>query len=306
MENRVDLLVTVVLAAGDERAARQACQELRWHVDGRIVEATDCSAEEPGCWSVTMRVPTEERATHQVAAPLARAVRQFVRNLGPAFPTPRVACEPPTAWTVLDDPDAVDGLVSGAERLLVEAWCGGDPYPPAPDGATDTATGEADPSWPHDEPAPPEPERVIEPEVAAEAERTAEAATRPVADQPNQAGGPAADHRLTMRVDVATARTPGAEWQARALASRISRTATLTGISEGDGVVSVHIDLGRTPGSPSQAVLTAVSALDRQQGWSALRWSGDTAITSWVAQPRPAAGITGLELACGPAQRREQ
>src|SRR5215469_15967407 len=127
MDDHVELLVTVVLAADTDQAARSACQELMWQVDGRIVESADCSAEEPGCWSVTLRVPTEERATHNVAAPLARAVRQFIRGLGPDVLVPRVSCEPPTAWTVLEDPDTVTELVRGAERLLVEAWHGDDP-----------------------------------------------------------------------------------------------------------------------------------------------------------------------------------
>ena len=107
MDDHVELIVTVVLAAEGERAARAACRDLVWQVDGRIVASADCSAEEPGCWSVTLRVPSEERATHHAAAPLARAVRQFVRGLGAEIPLPTVACEPPTAWTVLDDPDAL-------------------------------------------------------------------------------------------------------------------------------------------------------------------------------------------------------
>jgi hypothetical protein len=265
MDDRVALLVTVVLAAGHEQAARSACAQLMWQVDGRVVETTDCSAEEPGCWSVTMRVPSEERATHNVAAPLARAVRQFVRGLGPDVPLPRVSCEPPTAWTVLDDPDAVTELVAGGERILVEAWYGDDPYPGA------------------------------EPRPGQEPEATAE--QQPSVDGPGC--------RLTLRVDVATSRPAGAEWQARALASRISRDAILTGISERDGVLSVLVDLGTASTPVPQTVLTAVSALDRP-GWSALRWEGDTAITTWTAKPRPETGITELELSSGPDVRRRR
>ncbi|HEX3648268.1 MAG TPA: hypothetical protein VHV49_07560 [Pseudonocardiaceae bacterium] len=269
MDDHVELVVTVVLAAEGDRPARSACERLVWQVDGRIVESADCSAEEPGCWSVTMRVPSEERATHNVAAPLARAVRQFVRSLGPDVPVPRVSCEPPTAWTVLDDPDAVQALADGAERILVEAWHGPDPYPGA-------------------EPAP-------------------EPAPEPVAP-PARRNPPAVSDdtcRLTLRVDVATTRPAGAEWQARALASRISRTATLAGITELDGVLSVLVDLGTARMPASQTVLTAVSALDRP-GWSTLRWEGETAITTWTAKPKPHSGITELELSSSPDVRRRR
>jgi hypothetical protein len=108
-----------------------------------------------------------------------------------------------------------------------------------------------------------------------------------------------------LRVDVATSRAAGAEWQARALASRISRTATLAGITEHDGVLSVLVDLGTTRTPAPQAVLTAVAALDRP-GWSALRWEGDTAITTWTAKPRPDSGITELELSSSPDVRRRR
>jgi hypothetical protein len=270
-DDRVALLVTVVLAAEGERAARAACQELVWQVDGHIVESADCSAEEPGCWSVTLRVPSEERATHNVAAPLARAVRQFVRGLNVAVPT--VSCEPPTAWTVLDDPDAIEPLVAGAERLLVEAWYGGDPYPS--DEETELPKAPAKP---------------------AEAPQPARRQRPPTGDT-----GPGC--RLTLRVDVATSRLAGAEWQARALASRISRTATVAGVTEHDGVLSVLVDLGTAQTPVPQTVLTAVSALDRP-GWSTLRWEGETASTTWTADPRPESGITELELSSSPDVRR--
>lgn len=257
MEDRVDLLVTVVLAAADEQAAARACQELQWNVDGRIVESADCSAEEPGCWSVTMRVPTEERATENVAAPLARAVRQFVRSLGPAFQTPHVACEPPTAWTVLDDPEALGALVAGAERLLVEAWFGEDPYP-------------AEPAWPQDEaPETPAPKNAV------------------------------AVGRLWIRVDVATDRTPAAEWQARAVASRVAANPALTEVTADGGVVSVRFDLGAATGKPEDAIRAAAAALEFT-GWSDPAWDGEIAFTQWIAQPRPVTGITALALSSGP------
>lgn len=291
MDDHVELLVTVVLAADDERAARAACRDLVWQVDGRIVASADCSAEEPGCWSVTLRVPSEERATHHVAAPLARAVRQFVRGLGPDFVVPIVSCEPPTAWTVLDDPDAVSSLAPGAERILVEAWYGGDPYA---DAAKETAV-----ELPAKSAVKP-PETVIE--TASETQLpddpqavNAKPESYVAADGPGEPVG----CRLRLRVDVATSRVAGAQWQARALASRISRTATLAGITEHDGVLSVLVDLGTAHTPVPQTVLTAVSALDRP-GWSALRWEGETAITTWTAKPRPESGITELELSSSP------
>ena len=301
MDDHVELIVTVVLAAESERAAVAACQELVWQVDGRIVAAADCSAEEPGCWSVTLRVPSEERATHHVAAPLARAVRQFVRGLGPDFVVPTVSCEPPTAWTVLDDPDAVQSLVSGAERLLVEAWYGGDPYPRAPE------------SEPAPESTAEPPETVIENETKTPVtvpEPVPVDKIEPVDNSPHRqrtAVGPDAPAgcRLTLRVDVAASRLAGAEWQARALASRISRTATLAGITEHDGVLSVLVDLGTAHTPIPQTVLTAVSALDRP-GWSPLRWEADTCLTTWTAKPRPESGITELELSSSPDIRRHQ
>ena len=268
MDESIELLVTVVVAAEGEEAARDACEQLCWHVEGRVVDTADCSAEEPGCWAVTIAVPTDERATFNVAAPLARAVRRLVRTLGPNQGMPRVSCEPPTAWTVLDEPAIVGELVPGAERLLIEAWCGADPY----------RMRDREP-----EPAPaPEPARQAHQWIPPEEKATEDG------------------YRLILRVDVATTRHAGAEWQARAVASRITGAATLTGTTERDGVLSVHVDLGPAPSSAPQTVLGAVSALDRA-GWTPLRWEGDTAITSWVADPAPSSGITALQLSSGPA-----
>ncbi len=122
------LLITVVVEAADEQQARAACDALISRTGSRVVDARDCSDEEPGCWAVVITRPSPEKATHNVAAALARAVRTFVRGLGDDIVVPRVACEPPTAWTVLDDPDLICGLVPGAERVMVEAWAGDDPF----------------------------------------------------------------------------------------------------------------------------------------------------------------------------------
>ena len=295
MDDHVELIVTVVLAAEGERAARAACRDLVWQVDGRIVASADCSAEEPGCWSVTLRVPSEERATHHAAAPLARAVRQFVRGLGAEIPLPTVACEPPTAWTVLDDPDALQPVVSGAERLLVEAWYGDDPYPMADEMAPES-TGESAGNQARTE-INPAPETQVVNNGPADGDQSTGRHRRP----PEADSG--AGCRLRLRVDVATSRVAGAQWQARALASRISRTATVAGVSEHDGVLSVLVDLGTAHTPVPQTVLTAVSALDRP-GWSPLRWEGETAVTTWTAKPRPESGITELELSSSPNVRR--
>lgn len=124
----LELLVTVVVEAADEQQARTACEQLVGRVGGRVVAARDCSDEEPGCWSVAITAASAEKATHSVSGSLGRAVRTFVRGLGDEFPTPRVACAPPTAWTVLDDPELISRVVPGAERMLVEAWAGADPF----------------------------------------------------------------------------------------------------------------------------------------------------------------------------------
>ncbi|WP_394614053.1 hypothetical protein JNUCC0626_29775 [Lentzea sp. JNUCC 0626] len=122
------LLITVVVEAADEHQARAACDALLTRAGAQIVDARDCSDEEPNCWAVVITRPSTEKATHNVAAALARAVRTFVRGLGDDFPTPRVACEPPTAWTVLDEPALISKLVPGAERVMVEVWAGDDPF----------------------------------------------------------------------------------------------------------------------------------------------------------------------------------
>ncbi|MDT7789472.1 MAG: hypothetical protein QOF58_7891 [Pseudonocardiales bacterium] len=122
------LLITVVVEAADEQQALAACDALIRRAGARVLDARDCSDEEPGCWAVVITEPSAEKATHNVSAALARTVRTFVRGLGDGFQTPRVACEPPTAWTVLDDPELISGLVPGAERVLVEAWTGDDPF----------------------------------------------------------------------------------------------------------------------------------------------------------------------------------
>ncbi|MFJ5989587.1 hypothetical protein [Lentzea sp. NPDC092896] len=127
-EDDLVLVITVVVEAANEQQARAACDALINRAGAQIVDARDCSDEEPGCWAVVITRPSTEKATHNVAAALARAVRTFVRGLGEDFPLPRVACEPPTAWTVLDEPEQINQLVPGAERVMVEVWAGDDPF----------------------------------------------------------------------------------------------------------------------------------------------------------------------------------
>ncbi|KOV89733.1 hypothetical protein [Nocardia sp. NRRL S-836] len=127
-EDDLVLLITVVVEAADEHQALAACAALTGRAGARVLDARDCSDEEPGCWAVVLTEASTEKTTHNVSAALARAVRTYVRGLGEGFPTPRVACEPPTAWTVLDEPEMISALVPGAERVLVEAWTGDDPF----------------------------------------------------------------------------------------------------------------------------------------------------------------------------------
>jgi hypothetical protein len=256
----LELLITVVVAAVDEQQARTACAPLVARVGGRVVRAGDCSDEEPGCWSVTVSLISPERATHNVAAALARAVRSFVRLLGEEFHASRVSCEPPAAWTVLDDPHLLEQVVPGAERLLVEAWAGGDPH----GRRTRPETPETDE----------EPER---------AQQSSPEQTTP------------SKIRLLLRVDVATDRSAGAEWQARAVASRVARRGTITRVAPLGRVLSVHLDLGPTVDSPASALLNAVSSLGRS-GWSDVEWIDDEARVRWSADPVPDAGITAMEL----------
>ncbi|MEU4763436.1 hypothetical protein AB0H12_09285 [Actinosynnema sp. NPDC023794] len=258
----LELLITAVVAADDEQQARAACSALLRQVGGRVVRASDCSDEEPGCWSVTISRVSGERATQNVAGALARAVRTFVRQLGDEFPTPRVACEPPTAWTVLDDPALLDGLLPGAERLLVEAWAGGDPQQNKP-LVDDVRPDEA-----------PAPER-------------------------GKAAEPRTGSRLSLRVDVATDRSAGAEWQARAVASRVARSGKITRVAPHGHLLSVHIDLGSSVNSPTVALHDAVASLGRS-GWSEVAWSDGSGSIRWSAAPVPQAGIAALELTATP------
>ncbi|WP_243790087.1 hypothetical protein [Saccharopolyspora gloriosae] len=257
----LELLITVVVGADDDRSARDACRALLRQVGGRIVESGDCSDEEPGCWSVTVGVSVSEPGVQAGPAALARAVRMFLRELGPRYGGHRVACEPPTAWTVIDDPDLVEGLVSGGERLLVEAWAGSE-LP----GGSDFRLDDPD-------------EPVAEPE--------------PVLSDVDEQGRPRP--RLELLVDVVTERRAGAEWPARALASRLSRHSTITDWTERPPMVRIVLDLGPSLGEPAEIVANAVQTLGGN-GWSRLRMQDRSAVSRWSAAPTPPSGIAAVEL----------
>lgn len=273
----LELLITLVVAADDEQQARSACAGLLRRVGGRVVGAGDCSDEEPGCWSVTVSLVSGERATQNVAGALARAVRTFVRSLGDDFPMPRVACEPPTAWTVLEDQPLLDALVPGAERLLIEAWAGGDPQRRPESPATGQPAGSAEPA-------------------GNRGETAKNGVDAPVADVDPPVGG---GTRLLLRVDVAADRSAGAEWQARAVASRVVRSGKITRVAPHGHLLSVHVDLGSSVNPPTVALLDAVSSLGRT-GWTPVEWSGGSAVTRWSAAPVPSSGITAMELSATP------
>jgi hypothetical protein len=294
----LELLITAVVAADDERQAHAACAALLRQVGGRVVRAFDCSDEEPGCWSVTISLLSGERATQNVAGALARAVRTVVRRLGDEFPTPRVACEPPTAWTVLEDPALLDGLVPGAERLMVEAWAGGDPQRNSPqrNSPQQVDPRQHDPrrnDWRHDDPGHDDPghdDPGHDPQGRPDDE--------PVSDRVIPAE-PEAATWLSLRVDVATDRSAGAEWQARAVASRVARSGKITRVAPHGHLLSVHVDLGSSANSPTVALQDAVTSLGRS-GWSDVEWSDGSGSTRWSAAPVPPTGIAALELTATP------
>ncbi|MER7013997.1 hypothetical protein ABT324_21470 [Saccharopolyspora sp. NPDC000359] len=257
-DNELELLITVVVGADDEHSARAACRDLVQTVGGRVVASGDCSDEEPGCWSVTISRDCAETGQH--VAGLSRAVRNFLRELGPDYARHRVACEPPTAWTVVDHPELVGALVRGGERLLVEAWAGGS-----------LLFGRSEPVDPDEPPAP----------------------VPPAVGEFDEQGRPRP--RLALVVDVVTDRRAGAEWPARAVASRLSRTADIAGYSVEPPVVRVSLDLGPAVGEPAEIVQGAVSVLGGN-GWSRVSTEGDGATARWAAAPMPPSGVAAIEV----------
>jgi hypothetical protein len=269
-DTELELLITVVVGADDDRTARDACRGLLRRVGGRIVESGDCSDEEPGCWSVTISRGGENRGYSVGSVALSRAVRNFLRELGSDYARHRVSCELPTAWTVVDNPDLVGALVCRGERLLVEAWAGGSILTA---GADLDLFDDEDP----DEPAP---------------------ETEPRLDDYDEHGR--RRPRLMLIVDVVTDRRPGAEWPARALASRLSRSVTITDCTERPPMVRVKLDLGPAAGNPREIVTNAVFTLGGA-GWSRLRIQDGTATVRWSAALTPPSGIAAVELSASQA-----
>jgi hypothetical protein len=261
-EIELELLITIVVSADGDPSARQACRPLLRRVGGRIVASGDCSDEEPGCWSVTIGKPAADAGCPLGPVALSGAVRQFLRELGPDYAGHRVACEFPTAWTVIDDSDLLQALVSGGERLLVEAWAGSSALA---GGGVAPAGRPGDP----DEPAAPKPE-----------DRTEDGGLRP---------------RLCLVVDVVTERSSGAQWPSRAVASRLSNTVTVLDCTEYPPVVRVRLDLGPVAGNPAEVITTATATLGGT-GWSRPCKDGGIVMTRWSAAPTPSSGIAALEL----------
>lgn len=265
----LELLITAVVGAADETAARAGCRPLLERLGGRIVECLDCSDEEPGCWSVTISRGDPGSSAHPGA--LSRAVRNLLRELSPECARLRVSCEPPTAWAVVDDPALVQGLIENGERLLVEAWSDGSSLPsydgPAdqePAGQEQNGQEQAD----HD---------------------PARAGTAP--ENLDDTGSA----RLELLVDVVTDRRSGAEWPARALASRLARRATIVSSDEQPPVVRVALDLGARSGDPADVVADAAALLGGS-GWTRVRSREHAAVKRWSVSPAPSSGIAAIEL----------
>ncbi|WP_083960341.1 hypothetical protein [Streptoalloteichus hindustanus] len=282
MDDELELLITAVVAAEGADQARAACRGLRARVGGRVVETADCSDEDPGCWSVTISVRPGERAGSTAAAALTRSIRSFLRSLDPGFATSRVACEPPTAWTVVDDPDLVAPLVPGGERLLVEAWTGARWLP----AGGDFAAGGARPGRTNHTDHTVYSDHVDDTGDAHDSDDWSE--PEPVDD----GSGP----RLRLWVDVVAEREAGAEWQARAVASRITREARLTGVARHTTAIRVGFDLGRVDGDPGQVVATAVATLGGT-GWTPPERTERAVVAGWRTPSPPPSGISAVELA---------
>jgi hypothetical protein len=126
-ETKLELLVTAVIVADTEHKALAACRPIAHLIGGHVLETRDCSDEEPDCWAVTITRRTPWRDDRPVRLALTEAVRLAAQQLG--VHASSVACEPPVAWTVLDDPALVNVVGQGVERLLIEAWAIGDLIP---------------------------------------------------------------------------------------------------------------------------------------------------------------------------------
>lgn len=257
-DTELELLITVVVEAGDEHSAHAACQALVQRIGGRVVDSVDCSDEEPGCWAVTLSRSCSETGEH--VAGLSRAVRNFMRELGPDYARHRVACEPPTAWTVVDHPDLLNELVNGCERLMVEAWSAAELPAPGPlDSAAPART-------PVDEPAAPRLHLSVD--VAAQRRAGAEWQARALAGRLAHGAGftSCEQHDELWRVAFDLSPT---EW-----------------VPAGSGT-------GEREPADDAAVELLRGATDRLGGSG---WRHDGASASWTAEAVPDSGVAAIRL----------
>jgi hypothetical protein len=262
---KLELLITVVVSATDDRSARASCLPLVRRVNGRIAESADCSDEEPGCWSVTIGRAAGQARHWPGSTALSRAIRELLRELGLAYTRQRIACEFPTAWTVIDDPDLLAPLVTGGERILVEAWGG-----PSSHSAADPSTGTPE----HTE------------------ENPAASSNTHGPDAPTPGGD---DPRLRLTVDIVTECAMTAEGQAQAIANRLSSNATLIDCGAQPPTMRVRLDLGPATGDPTEIIANAKTALGGH-GWSRVRAEDGVMTATWSAAPTPPTGVAVVEL----------
>lgn len=306
MDPKLELMVTVVLTASDERQARASCQQLLERVGGIVTHAADLLDEEPGCWTVTT---TLLRTAPSVAdgSPeevMTAAARRLLTEIDPALDG-ELTCEPPTAWAVIDNAEAVGAVVDGGERLMLEVWFGTASLTPATPPRPRSATSERLVVSSRDLPAEDTPVDNVDLADDEAGVLAGEATTdEDVTDEdPLDELEEQRPDRLLLWVAVAPDPLGGARWQATALSSRITRHAAVIEVIELDDMTCVGLDLGLLDRSPSAAVMAAVAALGRP-GWTPVSCVDGMVTTRWTADPPPNAGVLALEFTAGPLPDR--
>lgn len=291
MDAQLELMVTVVLAARDDRRARRACADLAGRLGGTVTQAADLLDEEPGCWSVTIALSRPAPADAGSPAALTAAVRGLIAEIAPGAGV-ETSCEPPTAWAVIDDIEVLAPVVSRGERLLVEVWS---------EPATLAPSAPPRPRAPSRAPA--EPGHVL---IARTSDFNPDGSPADGVTGGGDTGegdpagdGRPADDRLSLWLVLVPGRPDGARWLARAVAGRIVRHAEITEVIELDDMTCVGMDLGVLDRPPIAGVLAAVAALG-SPGWTPVCHNDQVVTTRWVALPRPAAGVLAMEIAAGP------
>lgn len=306
MDPKLELMVTVVLTASDERQARAACQRLLDRVGGIVTHAADLLDEEPGCWTVTTTLlrtapPAGDGSQAEV---MTAAARLLLTEIDPAL-NGELTCEPPTAWAVIDNAEAVGAVVDGGERLMLEVWFGTASLAPATPPRPRSATSERLVVSPRDLPAedtPTDGEDVADDEaVVLVGEDTADEDVPD--DDPLDDVEEEHPDRLLLWVAVAPDPLGGARWQATALSNRITRYAAVVEVIELDDMTCVGLDLGLLDRSPSAAVMAAVAALGCP-GWTPVSCVDGMVTTRWTADPPPNVGVLALEFTAGPLPAR--